>query len=252
MLMQVRFFSEGFFGYGEEGNFQLFGLWHFLPIMLLTLAFIFTIRKREALRQWKGDARFRYVLSFVMLMAEMSYFWRLLYVGAENQYDTLLTKLPIQLCQWGLICCAYMIISLNDTLFGLNFYVTFFGAMIGILSPIVIKTTGPAYFRYYQFWLEHLLPLYGTFYVMAVHKKRPKYRHLWLAYGLMLFMSVFATAANLSIPEANYLYLRLDVPFLPENYALRVIIYSAITLLAFHFLWFLQKGVYRALEKRSK
>ena len=249
--MQVHFFKEGFFGYSDTVDFHFFSFWHFLPIVLLVLAIIITAIKRDAFRRWKGETRFRYVLSFVMLMAEMSFFWRLLYVGTENQYDTLLTKLPIQLCQWGLICCVYMIISLNDTLFGLNYFVTFMGASIAIFSPIVITSTGPGYFRYYQFWLEHLLPIYCTFYAMTVHKKRPKYWHAWLAFGLMLVMATFATMANLSVPDANYLYLKLNIPFMPEGYVLRIFIYSAITLAGFHLLWVLQKGVDHVLGKRG-
>lgn len=250
--MGIQFYREGFFGYGEEGDFVMFGFWHFLPIVLLILAIVLTTRKRDRFLQWKHEVRFRYILSFTMLMAEMSYFWRLLYVGDELGGNSLMAKLPMQLCQWGLICCVYMIISLNDTLFGLNYYITFFGAIIAIISPIVISRTGPTYFRYYQFWFEHLLPIYATYYVMTVHGKRPKYWHLWLAYGGMLLMTIPATIVNLAVEDANYFYLKLELPFLPESYALRVIIYSLVTIAAFHLLWGLQKGMDHLREKRHE
>ena len=247
-----EYYSKGFFGYGEPGDFQNFGIWHFLPIIVLVVAVIFTVKYQDKLRGWKNEKGFRYVISFVMLMAEMSYFWRLLYVGDESGKNSMMSKLPIQLCQWGLICCVYMIISLNDTLFGINFFVTLVGAGIAIVSPIVISRCGPTYFRYYQFWLEHLLPIYCTIYAMTIHKKRPKYKYLWLSYGLMLLMAIPASIANLSIPEANYFYLKLDIPIFPESYPIRVIIYSAIIIAAFHLLYFGYVGVIKLLEKRSK
>lgn len=250
--MIYQFYREGFFGYGEEGDFQIFGFWHFFPIVLLVLAMILTTLKRDRFREWKYEARFRYILSFVMLMAEMSYFWRVLYVGDEYGNHTLMTKLPMQLCQWGLICCVFMIISLNDTLFGLNYYITFFGAVIAIASPIVISRTGPTYFRYYQFWLEHLLPIYATYYALTVHQKRPKYWHLWLAYVGMLAMTIPASIVNLSFEEANYFYLKLNLPLIPENYLLRVVIYSAVTIAAFHLLWGLYLWMKHIKKKREE
>lgn len=247
-----QFYSEGFFGYGEYGDFQSFGFWHFLPIALCVAAVILTAIKREAFCTWKKEKSFRYVLSFVMLMAEMSYFWRILYVGDEYGTSSLMSRLPMQLCQWGLICCVYMIISLNDSLFSINFFVTLVGATIAIFMPIVITRCGPAYFRYYQFWLEHLLPIYCTLYAMIVHKKRPKYRYLWISYFLMLLMAIPASIANLAFPEANYFYLKLDIPFLPESYFLRVIIYSIIIITAFHLLWFAWCGIDHWMKKKEE
>ena len=248
LLMTVQFYKDGFFGYGESGDFQMFGLWHFLPIGLLILAMVLTTIRRDRFKQWKHEVRFRYLLSFVMLIVEMSYYWRILYVGNDSGKGTLMSRLPMQLCQWGLICCVYMIISLNDTLLGINFFITFFGAILAIAAPIVISRTGPGYYRYYQFWLEHLLPIYGTYYVMVVHGKRPKYWHLWLSYAGMLAMTIPASILNLTFEEANYFYLKLDLPFLPESYMLRVVIYSLITIAFFHLLW----GVLQLIDHRKK
>ena len=101
--MDFDFHSEGFFGYSEYGSFQYFTLPHFIPLILLAVAIVLTYKYREAIRNWKFEERFRYILSFVMIIVEMSYFWRLLYVGGEGS-NTLMDRLPLQLCQWGLIC----------------------------------------------------------------------------------------------------------------------------------------------------
>lgn len=120
-MLVYQYYSEGFFGYGQEGDFHPYGIWHLIPLLLLAAAVYFTWKNHARLKGWKYEGRFRYLLSFVMLMAEMAYYWRLLYVGDEYGEFQMLTKLPIQVCQWGLICCVYMITSQNDTLFGINF-----------------------------------------------------------------------------------------------------------------------------------
>ena len=38
----VEFYKNGFFGYGEVGDFKTFSFWHFLPIILLIAAIILT------------------------------------------------------------------------------------------------------------------------------------------------------------------------------------------------------------------
>ena len=46
------FYSDGFFGYGEVGDFKYFSFWHFLPIILLIIAVYLTYKNQEKLRNW--------------------------------------------------------------------------------------------------------------------------------------------------------------------------------------------------------
>lgn len=90
-----RFYSEGFWGYGQEGVFQPDGIWRLIPVLLLFLAVFVTRKKHGVLQSRKHERRFRFILSFVMLMAEMGYYRRLLYVGDKYGSFLLLTRLPI-------------------------------------------------------------------------------------------------------------------------------------------------------------
>ena len=43
-------------------------------------------------------------------MVEMSYYWRLLYVGSSNPEEhNLMDKLPLQVCQWSAILSVFML-----------------------------------------------------------------------------------------------------------------------------------------------
>ncbi|MBR3739884.1 MAG: YwaF family protein [Clostridia bacterium] len=207
-------------------------------MLIFAVAVYFTWKKRGSLQNWKYERRFRFFLSFVMLMAEMSYFWRLLYVGDEWGHNTLMIKLPLQVCQWGLICCVYMITSGNNSLLGINFFITLGCTAIALFVPqTVISLTCPGYYRYYQFWMEHLLPIYSTLYMMIVHGKRPRYRHLWLSIVCLALLAIPSYFANELIPDVDYLYVKLAIPFMPEGQLPRMMVYFVIIVLLFHGMW---------------
>lgn len=105
--------------------------------------------KRNRLREWKGETHFRFFLSFVMFVMEFSFFCRLLYVGDDSGNHLMMSKLPLHVCDLGLICCMYMVPSKNRTLFGINFFITLFGATLACIIPqTVLTNAGPAHYRY--------------------------------------------------------------------------------------------------------
>ena len=42
----------------------------------------------------------------------------------EPGANSLMIKLPLHVCQWGLYCAAFALMTRNDTLFGVSFFVT--------------------------------------------------------------------------------------------------------------------------------
>ena len=205
---QVKFYSEGFFGYGEKGNFKYWSIAHFAPIILFGICVYLIYRYRESLRRWRHEENFRFIFAAVMLFAEMSYFWRLLYVGSSKpEMLDLLDKLPLQVCEWTCIFAIFMITKKSKALYPICFYVCLTIGIFPMLTPSVITTTGPAYYRYYQYWLEHLLPPMAVFYMTFVHGFRPTKRGIISAVSFMGVLTTLALICNANIPEANYLYL---------------------------------------------
>ena len=235
-----EFFSEGFFGYGQKGDFQYGSIWHILPIVLLLAGIFFTYRYRKQIKSWKHEEGFRFILAFVILMAEMSYFWRLLYVGSSNPEEhNLMDKLPLQVCEWSAFLSAFMLCKKSRGLYDVCFYICCSLGLIPIITPAVISRTGPGYYRYYQFWLEHILPVYGVAYMTIVHGFVSKRKMIYKPALLLLALGVFAIPANLAYENANYLYLAANTDgasianLLPANIWLRAGIYACIVLAAF-------------------
>lgn len=248
------FYSEGFFGYGEKGDFTYFSLWHFLPIVLLAAAILLVYRYREQLRTWKWEGRARFLYAFVMLLAEMSYFWRLVYVGDETGAYNMLGKLPLQVCQWGLICSVFALMSKNDLLFNINFYISISFATLALITPAVIVRAGPTYFRYYQFWMEHEMPILAAFYMMFVHQKKLRYRYLWVTWGLLFLMGLLCAYVNNHIPGAEYMYLVSDpeerigtsiADLMPRTQSVRFVVFGVVAAALFHLEYFIWKKAHR-------
>ena len=59
-----------------------------------------------------------------------------------------------------------MVLTENKHFFDIDVFVCLTVGILPLALPAVINKTGPTYYRYYQFWLEHILPIYAVFYMM--------------------------------------------------------------------------------------
>ena len=234
----MKEFFQYFFGAGTEVEFTNFSLAHFAPIALM-IALIFLIyRGRNRLRGWRHEQSIRYILAFTLIIAEMSYFWRLVGVPALNPNPV--DHLPITVCGWAVIFCSYMLVGKSQSLFDIAYFWLFSGSIFALITPTVITYTGPTRFRYYQFWAEHTLGYVAIFYMIFVHNMRPNWKSFVKSYVAMVVLGIIAYFANTIIgPGANYLFMAKpeDTPsvldFLPANFALRVAIMVSIVTVLF-------------------
>lgn len=235
-----EFFKEGFFGYGEKGDFKYFSFWHFLPIIILVAGIILTYIYRDKIAKWKYEKTFRFILACIMLLAEFGFFWRLLYVGpGDSEVHTMMHKLPIQVCEWTCIFAVFMVLTENKHLFDIDATICLTLGIAPLLLPAVIQDSGPRYFRYYQFWLEHIIPIYSVFYMMFIKGFRYDVKKI---YKPIIFLTILATlsiVANYYVPEGYYMYLQGDAlgetltSILPANQFGRLGIFAAIAFMLF-------------------
>ncbi len=231
-------FMRYFFGKGETIEFANFSLAHFLPI-IVAVAIIFVIRHyRNDLRNVKNEHIFRYIIAFVLIVSEMSYFWRL--VGVPSLEPNPVDHLPITVCGWVAIFASYMVIGKSQGLFDICYFWAFSGSIFALVTPTVISYTGPTRFRYYQFWAQHLGIYVAIFYMIFVHKMRPNKKSFIKPYAALVVLAVIAYIANRLLgPGANYLYMAepeetpsiLDI--LPPNFALRAFVMAAVVTIMF-------------------
>lgn len=246
-------FFRYFFGQGDTIEFQNFTAAHFLPILIAADIIFLIYRHRKAIQNLKHEETFRYILAFMMIICEMSYFWRL--VGVPSLGANPIDHLPITVCGWSIIFGSYMLIGKAQSLFDICYFWTFSGTIFALITPTVITYTGPTRYRYYQFWCEHLLGYIAIFYMMFIHKMRPTWKSFLRSYILIIVLAAIAFFTNnLLGPGANYLFMAapestpsiLDI--LPPNYALRIFVMAAVITLMF----FLSYLPWLIMDKRKK
>jgi hypothetical integral membrane protein (TIGR02206 family) len=248
-----------FFGKGDEVEFANFTFAHFAPILLMFVVILLIFRFREKLRTCKKEETIRYVLAFMMIISEMSYFWRL--VGVPSLDPNPVDHLPITVCGWSVIFCSFMVVGKNQTLFDIAYFWLFSGTIFALITPTVITYTGPTRYRYYQFWLEHTLGYVSIFYMINVHGMRPTIKSAVKSYVALIVLALIAYMANDMIgPGANYLFLAKpeDTPsildILPPNHGLRIAIMAAAVTAMFalsYLPWFLRDRKERKLREKA-
>ena len=228
----MKAFLKYFLGEGAQAEFTNFTLAHFLPILVAVGCIFLIYRNRDKLRQSKWDMPLRYLIAFMLILSEMSYYWRLIAIPAlePNPVD----HLPITVCGWAVVFCSYMVIGKSQTLFDISYFWLFSGSIFALITPTVITYTGPTRFRYYQFWVEHTAGYIAVFCMIFVHRMSPTFRSMVKSYIALIMLAVIAYGANAMIgPGANYLFMAKpeDTPsildILPPNFALRLLIMAA-------------------------
>lgn len=237
-----KFGSDGFFGYGQEGDFTYWSLAHFVPIILTLIAIFLVYKFRNKLKVWKSEGTFRFIIAAILIFCESFYYWRIMYVGNGGNGEQLLTKLPLEVCEWSAYICAFMLMKKSRHLFDVCFYVCLTLGVVPWFMPAVITNAGPTYARYYQFWLEHTLPVFAIFYMIFIHGFKPNYRMVWKPFIFLGILATFAIIANYNIQDANFMYLAAGTDgdsianILPKSIPVRLIIYLAILLVLFSLL----------------
>ena len=122
-------------------------------------------------------------------------------------------------------------------------------------------TTGPAYYRYDQYGMEHILPIVAVFYMTLVYDFRPRLRGIAWSFGFMMVLASLALVCNFSI-DANDLCLAtgtsdgggsaMDVVIriAPKRWA-RLLLLSAIVMSLFFAAHGISVGVQKLADRRT-
>lgn len=231
-------FLHYFFGQGNTVEFENFTLAHLAPILVAAIIIFLIWKFRDNLADCKNEHRFRYAIAFIMIISEMAYYWRLIALPelGPNPID----HLPITVCGWAIVFGSYMMIGKSQYLFDICYFWALCGTIFALITPTVITFTGPTRFRYYQFWIEHLIGYIGIFYLIFVHKMRPTIKSLFRSYAWLVVLAIVAYVTNQILgPGANYLFMARpeDTPsildILPPNFALRLLVMGSVVTLLF-------------------
>lgn len=206
------FYNQGFFGFGNPDDFKIGSFAHIIPILLLLVAIFLIYKYRNVFKNnSKLDKRVTEILIIIMIFSELSYWWRLVYAGPGNDtVHNLLGRLPIQVCQWTLLITVCGMICKSEDMIGVSFFMASVPSLLAIIYPSVLSRTGPSYFRYYQYWFEHIIPVISVYYMLFVHNYKVKFKHLIYSLLILTLLYYVGSKANVLLDKnvtTRYLYM---------------------------------------------
>lgn len=184
----------------EYDNFSFvpFSYSHWIMIIIFIVALFILYYKQPFFR--KHDTVVRISLFLLLFCLEgMYHIW--LY---KDGYWDLSFTLPLQLCSISLILCLILLLSKSRIIFQLVYFIGVIGATMAIITPELFE--GFPHFRFFQFFITHILIVFICLYFVFVHQYKPTWKGLLLSF---LFLNVCAGVAFLmnNLLGGNYMFL---------------------------------------------
>lgn len=178
--------------------FEAFSLSHLLMIALLICGSVCLIYFREYLRKFDQIAR-GLMFSVLFILETAYHYW--LY---KDGYWDISVTLPLQLCSLSLILCLILVVTRAKRVFQIVYFIGVTGAFMAIVTPELFL--GFPHFRYFQFFITHMLILWICLYFVFVHRYKPTRKGLFASFLFLNGGAVAAFTAN-KLTGGNYMFL---------------------------------------------
>lgn len=192
---------EFFAGLEYAGKpFQLFGAPHLIAlgiVVVLNLSLVFFRRSTsDILRFW-----FRYALALTLLVNETLYHvWRW-----ETGQWTLQEMLPLHLCTVMVYLSALMLLTKNETLYYVLYFLGIGAAVQALITPNA-ERWGYPHFRFFQTMISHGSIVTAAMYMTLVEQYRPHFKDIGkILIGMNIYMGG-VQCVNLVV-GSNYLWI---------------------------------------------
>jgi hypothetical integral membrane protein (TIGR02206 family) len=187
--------------------FVMFSIEHLLVIMIFVLLTIGLYIYRVRLQNY--DRLVRAILFLTLFILESIYH---LWLYSGGNWDITYT-LPFQLCSISLILCLILLVTNWQLLANVLYFIGGVGALAAILTPELFL--GFPHFRFFQFFITHMLIIWTGLYYVWVKRLIPAKRSIWQAILFLNGCAILAYLANLWT-GGNYMFLAGK----PENASL--------------------------------
>ncbi|WP_066049187.1 YwaF family protein [Robertmurraya korlensis] len=187
------------FGHNYDSYpFGLFQLPHWLMLLLLLVGCMFFYYFRKVLVNYEKNITI--TMFGVLLVLESLYHWWLM---KGEQWDLSFT-LPLQLCSISLLLSLLLLLTKNEFIFQLVYYLGLSGAVQALLTPELF--VGFPHFRFFQFFVTHMMIIWVAVYFLFVKSYRPTFKGLWQAFFCLNGIALFVFFINHWV-DGNYMFL---------------------------------------------
>jgi hypothetical integral membrane protein (TIGR02206 family) len=193
-------------------DFVLFGQAHLVAVAIVLGINLSVIWLRDSFGE-KAREWFRIVLAVFILATEISYQgWR----GCVGIY-TLRDSLPFHLCAVMSLVAPLMLLTRNQVLYELVYFLGIGGATQAIVTPDV-GAYGYPHWRFFASFMAHGGIVTAAIYMTVVERRRPSWSSIVRVGGVMLAYMAVIEVVNFQI-GSNYLFIarKPDFPTLIDH-----------------------------------
>ena len=190
---------NNFFGHDYTSfPFIPFSISHWLMMIVLVVASLIIYYHRVFFK--KHDQLVRIVFFTSLFILEGMYHYWLFKDGFWNISFTL----PLQLCSISLILCLILLTLRTKVIFEIVYFIGITGATMAIVTPELF--VGFPHFRYFQFFITHILIVLTCLYFVFVHNYYPTMKGLLRSFLFLNICAVMGFFTN-EILNGNYMFL---------------------------------------------
>jgi hypothetical integral membrane protein (TIGR02206 family) len=186
-----HWFSEG------ESGFVMFGLEHFLSLIIIIIVVLFMYIFRFRIKKMPTV---KYVLVIGLALSEVSYQYWALY----NEMWSLKLYLPLQLCSLNILLCIILLLTENKKLFAFIYLFGFTGALQGLVTPELYQQ--PWHFRFIQYFFAHGLIVWTAMYYAIIKSYRISWGRFVKSFLWLNFYAAGVYIINFLL-NTNYMFL---------------------------------------------
>ena len=178
--------------------FTAFSFSHWIMIVILMVVPYIIYYYQGFFRMYDKVIR---ISTFIVLFSleGMYHFWLL-----KDGYWDISYTLPLHLCSISLILCLILLVGRARIVFQLVYFLGITGATMAIITPELFL--GFPHFRYFQFFITHILIVLICCYFLFIHKYRPTGKGFIYSFLFLNFCAGLAFIAN-KLLGGNYMFL---------------------------------------------
>ncbi|HLR07748.1 MAG TPA: TIGR02206 family membrane protein [Bacillota bacterium] len=171
-----------------------------LTIYILGVGVLFSQHKRitanESLLQ-----TLRWGLFGILVFSEIIYHIWAMANGVWNAAEFL----PLHLCGIAGICCAIALVTSNQTIVEIVYFIGFFPAFLAVATPELIYDF--PHFRFWKFFIHHCAISWGSFFVVITSPITITWKSMLNVYIMLLAYAAVVGFFINPLLDANYLFL---------------------------------------------
>lgn len=190
---------KGWYGHlYDDFPFELFSISHLVMIGILVMGGVLLSIFRQYIQMRSGNFRAA-IFSLLLGLEVMYHYW----MYKDRLWDAS-NMLPFHLCSISLILCLLLLITKWELVFQVVYFIGIIGAIMAVITPELFL--GYPHFRYFHFFVTHILIIWTCLYFVLVHQYKPTKIGLLLSFVFLNSSAVLAWIVN-HYTGGNYMFL---------------------------------------------